>query len=579
MQDKSYVSYSDFDAKGDGVTNDFFAIREAHAYANEKGLPVKINGEPTYYISQTTVNDKVEAIIIKTDTDFGRAKFIIDDVRLAYSDREAKDFIFKVASDYEMLTITDEDELKPLFGIGEGTKKLPISFGYPALVIPYNENRQVYNRYGKSFQERGGQSSPTREILLIDNEGNIDESTPFMFDYEVVTKLQVIRCDDKPITVRGGVFTTLASRFNIFPKGDDGERTVIYGYIKRGIMVSRSHTVLDGVCHYMEGEYDVTEEKELGVGGPCYSGFFSASNANEVTFKNCIMTGKRCYQRPKGGTGGTYDFSASMVNKIVLRECTQSNFYVDTTTGRAPTEKSKPEDIVLSMSDSKVSGTKMCWGIGGTNFCKNMEYYGCKLSRFDAHQGLLNGKIIDSTITFMALTGKGKLVLENTHWLSPGPGPVNNCMLYLRNDYGSTWNGSISLKNCKATVSDGEFYILQHSFINWDYGYACHFPSVEIDNLVITNRPDGAEFSFTSEWKSMGLEPNLHLPETQNVPFVHPDDKSEKMINVNPIVPPEYIRIKNNFHSYKYLMTENLPFFANTATEGIEFVLKNEREI
>ena len=80
-----------------------------------------------------------------------------------------------------------------------------------------------------------------------------------MFDYEVVTKLQVIRCDDKPITLKGGVFTTLASRFNIFPRGEDGERTVIYGYIKRGIMVSRSHTVLDGVCHYIEGEYDVTE--------------------------------------------------------------------------------------------------------------------------------------------------------------------------------------------------------------------------------------------------------------------------------------------------------------------------------
>ena len=39
--DKKFVYYSDFGAVGDGVTNDFEAIREAHIYANENHLPVK----------------------------------------------------------------------------------------------------------------------------------------------------------------------------------------------------------------------------------------------------------------------------------------------------------------------------------------------------------------------------------------------------------------------------------------------------------------------------------------------------------------------------------------------------------
>ena len=39
--DERFVCYDDFGAVGDGVTNDFFAIKAAHEYANEKGLPVR----------------------------------------------------------------------------------------------------------------------------------------------------------------------------------------------------------------------------------------------------------------------------------------------------------------------------------------------------------------------------------------------------------------------------------------------------------------------------------------------------------------------------------------------------------
>ena len=36
MQNEStYVRYEDFGAVGDGITNDFFAMKRAHNYANE----------------------------------------------------------------------------------------------------------------------------------------------------------------------------------------------------------------------------------------------------------------------------------------------------------------------------------------------------------------------------------------------------------------------------------------------------------------------------------------------------------------------------------------------------------------
>ena len=39
--EKNAVFYKDFGAVGDGVTDDFHAIKAAHDYANEHKLPVK----------------------------------------------------------------------------------------------------------------------------------------------------------------------------------------------------------------------------------------------------------------------------------------------------------------------------------------------------------------------------------------------------------------------------------------------------------------------------------------------------------------------------------------------------------
>ena len=73
-QEETFVSYEKFGAVGDGKTDDQAAIVKAHAYANEKGLPVKVADDKTYYIGGGR-----NPIVIKTDTDFGKAHFIIDD--------------------------------------------------------------------------------------------------------------------------------------------------------------------------------------------------------------------------------------------------------------------------------------------------------------------------------------------------------------------------------------------------------------------------------------------------------------------------------------------------------------------
>ena len=58
---EKFVTYLDFGAKGDGVTDDFKAIYEAHEYANKNGLTVKTDDGKTYYIHDTLIDGEVRS--------------------------------------------------------------------------------------------------------------------------------------------------------------------------------------------------------------------------------------------------------------------------------------------------------------------------------------------------------------------------------------------------------------------------------------------------------------------------------------------------------------------------------------
>ena len=71
---KNYVTYEQFGAAGDGVTDDMAAIAACHAYANAHGLAVRAKDDAHYYIGGSAVT-----AYIMTDTCWGSAGFTIDD--------------------------------------------------------------------------------------------------------------------------------------------------------------------------------------------------------------------------------------------------------------------------------------------------------------------------------------------------------------------------------------------------------------------------------------------------------------------------------------------------------------------
>lgn len=419
------ISYFDTGAVGDGVTDDFSAIKKAHNLAGKYGLAIDACGERRGENIIFNLGAHPDTIRITTDVDWTGAQFIIDDTTYGvYSAVRSAD-IFTVES-----TLTVGTPLKgKLTSLAKGATNIGFTLDQKYVMIIYNSEVKQYIRYGNNADSGASQ----QEVILVHENGDIDESTPLLWNYEKITDVKMYPASDTPITITGGTFTTVANKA---PRQ--------YTYYERGINVTRSNVTVKGLTHLITGEGD--------TGAP-YSGFLSATNANNVLFEDIVYTGHKVYKLETDASNsmGTYDISATCSNAITWKNCTQTNSIMD----------------------------KSLWGIMGSNYCKNLKYDGCTLSRFDAHKGMYNSEIINSEIGHGGITaiGAGYLRIENT--------VINgNHVVHLRSDYGSTWDGEVIIKD--VTIKNtGNASIFTGNWYNHNFGYVCHLPNVTIDNLTL----------------------------------------------------------------------------------------------
>lgn len=423
------VRYSDFGAAGDGKTDDTDAIAAAHAFANKEGLPVKADDGATYYIS-----GKNRTAVIRTDTDFGKASFIIDDTDV--QNRNAN--VFLVSSGLQSFKPEGITSLK------RNQEKINLSLPGTCLITVTNSNVKRYIRFGAN-QNNG--SSQT-DIFIADKDGKLDKNAPIIWDFDQITAISALPIDEKTLTITGGLFTTIANKAESK-----------YNYYSRGIAIRRSNVLVTGMEHHITGEGD--------HGSP-YGGFINIGDCAYVTVSNTLLTGHKVYQTI-GAAGvsvsmGTYDISINRALNVSFVNCRQTN------------------DI----------NNSNYWGILGSNYCKNLLYDNCILSRFDAHMGVANATIRNSTLGHQGINaiGSGTFTVENSTI-------YGRSLINLRSDYGSTWQGEFLIRDCIFIPAGGKTasasliggsYSGQH-----DFGYICYMPErITIENLSIedSNHPD-----------------------------------------------------------------------------------------
>jgi len=432
FREQGYVRYGQFGAKGNGKADDMYMIAATHAVANDNDLTVMADDGASYYIS-----GKERTAIIQTDTDFGNAEFIIDDTNV--DNRNAS--VFMVKSRKEPF------KLEGLSALQRNQRKIDVPLSDSYLITVTDSNVRRYIRYGLN-QNNG---KPQTDIFIVDKNGNVDMDAPIVWDFEQITEIEALPIDEEVLKITGGKFTTVAN-----------QAESKYTYYSRNLAIRRSNVLVDGLEHRVTGE---------GEHGAPYGGFINIRDCAYVTVQNTVLTGHKTY-RTIGAAGkpvsmGSYDISVNRALNVSFINCRQTNDINDRT----------------------------YWGIIGSNYSKNLLYDNCTFSRFDAHMGVANATIRNSTLGHMGINaiGTGTFLVENS--TIRGRSIIN-----LRSDYGSTWQGKFIIRDCRFVPANGNpsaatlirgSYSGQH-----DFGYTCYMPETIIfENLVIEdgNHPEDYE--------------------------------------------------------------------------------------
>ena len=537
---KKYVNYEAFGAVGDGKHDDFPAIAAAHAYANERGLEVRVSCGKVYYIGKSFDRE----IQVETNVDFGGSEIIIDD---SYPEVFARRSLSLFAYRRKKKTILFGDELASKIGNDIKIKKGDRAFPWIAplltedsMVIVTNEGHRDFVRFGAN-ENKG---NPRQDIFIIKKDGSLDPSTEVAFEFDKITGLEIFPEREEPLVAKNGKFASICCRCAAETNFENRWR----GH-ERGFGISRADVTIENITHRMideppfvtdDGPDEYSKRFAKRNESYPYEGFIVASMANRLTIKDCHLASHTTYYENKPATEST----GWQVPPPVPMGSYDINFYYSNAISLINVRQSCP----TGLADLRY------WGIMASNQCKNFYIEGCYINRFDSHRGFWNATIKDSTFGHsINITGGGHLYMENVTKLS------GDHFLLIRGDYGSSFEGDIVLKNChhaaklNYNTAQGGAYsenCVQNVWIilpgirasyaelyyNWDFGYDLFLPTeITVDNFTtgadrLTLYSDIEDIHFDNPYK------HAHKPTekitVKNMPSITiAENKDCKIIN------------------------------------------------
>ena len=506
------VYYSQFGAVGDGITDDYQAMYNAHVFANECGQKVMGDGANYRYY----VHEFSKTIPVKTDVDFNGATIHIDDRGSGvYKYRSIHLFTFQPSYEVKNYNAAQIQEMSGGAPFLTTDTELPWLAPYleATSFVYINNKHQDYIRHGAN----AGYIKNRRDVFVIHPDGKLDESTPIYFDFvegeQLIndgTKLEyrftynietmkVYRVDETPITMENGYFERDACE----SVAETGYENKYHGYA-RGLGIQRSNVTVTNLHHKLISEpylptsgYGWFDEKQDSIRQSYpYGGFLAFSQCYNSQAVDVDLWAHTTYYEikttnPTPVAMGSYDLTISDSCNISLYGLTNGTDYNDS----------------------------QYWGIMSSYGAKNMHFEDCHMNRFDAHDGFWNANLINCEFGFaINVVGGGNLYIEGT------TKSVGNSFISLRGDYGATFRGDITIidsqlfgmkpyrggadhKDFGVAYSAGDTLMVINAgystkyegtyevgnagaapYLKWDFGYVNYMPqNVILDNFQLTN--------------------------------------------------------------------------------------------
>lgn len=491
------ITYESFGAKGDGITNDAEAIRKAHEAANE--LYEKTGICPTVYGSEGAayyVGNVDPTIVIKTNVDWKHSTFILDDYIDDDNDGEndinCSNDIFAVKSIHSFLNIGAPEFLSGINPTAAGTQMTEMTdlldYLSTATAKDIRENGGVWiseamlendirpglmqsdklllhvvNDNLKQFRRKGigsGGGTSQQEFFLIDRSGRV--LNDIFEEFDSITKIVVYPVDKTPLTISNGRFITRTYNDVIDNNGK------LRDYTWRGIQICRANVTLDKIDHILDEAFHEIEpvSPQTNGQGNRYLGFIRTySGTVHFTLKNSTITP---HQSP---------YQASSSYDIALNNAV--GIHLDNVSYGMPDSNSKKW---YTEYIANVDARWKRWGVSTSNYAKDVVIENSCMNRIDSHNGIWNLKVKDTTVGQYGFTliGGGEFLADNVKF------DGSNYAISLRGDYGSTWKGSMVLKDVEMILPVMKPMIITYENDgSWDYGYKCYFPNLTIQNLTI----------------------------------------------------------------------------------------------
>ena len=485
-KDVRNIYYEDFGAVGDGVTDDFFAIKKCHEEANKYGHTVNGTEGHTYYIGAA---NGTESIIVNTDTYWNCCSFIFDD-RVLADPSESKAFnapIFKITPSEESYVIEGDELPVSILPIGS-TVIENFTPGTRVMVHIYDNTKRHHIRYGGNRNNGTAQE----EIILVNADGTIDPSTPLQWDYTTLSKMEVYPVDEAPLIFSGGKKDQVDNyaALGVFDNYDCIDRAHVhsilndapstYMYHARNIEIRRSNVTVKNIEHTVDDNVETSAP---------YAGFVNVLYSTDVVIEGMIFEKAKYFYTIGSGASsvwmGSYEMHADYANNVIWRHSRISNFF-------------EPDGSVTEK------------GYMGTNYCKNLTFDNMTSCSFDAHCSLYNGTIKNSTLEHVNFIGGGTILYENVTIYTD----ARKSAIVLRQDYGSTWNGNVIINGLtlRTSTENNNLTLIRAEYVNHYFGYTCHLPeTIEINDVKIVHYGYKVENGIRSEWDIATNTVPLHI--------------------------------------------------------------------